>query len=194
MPKPLIDETDPNLSQLNEVLVDFITKNISEVSSKTLIFADTLSLLMFPLGFVSALIHSFFLFCSLLLLGLISSIYFDLISVAIAILLTVLLTGVFSKHLRQVLSGVIFHTLNILTFGHLIKVLSKAYQSNEPLTHHLLRSEGLVFPLLGTYAETLSPLKRNKYHGYIEKYQESRYGSAEDFAMMISNYWSESAR
>lgn len=95
MPKPLIDETDPNLSQLNEVLVDFITKNISEVSSKTLIFADTLSLLMFPLGFVSALIHSFFLFCSLLLLGLISSIYFDLISVAIAILLTVLLTVFF---------------------------------------------------------------------------------------------------
>ena len=191
MPKPLIDDDDPNLPRLNEVLVDFITKNIWEVSGKTLIFADMLSLLISPLGFASALLHSVLLFCTFLLIGLVSLIYLDVLSVPYALVLTVLFTGVFSKHLRHVLSGVMFHILNILTFGHLIKVISRGYQSNEPLTHHLLRSESPFFSLLGTYAETLSLQKRNKYHGYIETYQKSRYKDDGEFEEMISKYWIE---
>ena len=194
MPKPLIDDSDPNLLRLNEVLVDFITKNISEVSGKTLVFADVISLLMSPIGFLLALLNSAFFFCTFLLIGLVSSVYLDVLSVPYALILTGLLTGIFSRHLRHYLSGVIFRLLNLSTYGHLIKVICGGYQSNEPISHHLLRSESPFFSLLGTYAETLSLQKRNKYHGYIETYQKSRYKDDGEFEEMISRYWSENVR
>ena len=194
MPKPLIDDDDPNLPRLNEVLVDFITKNIWEVSGKTLVFADVISLLMSPVGFLFALLNSAFLFCTFLLIGLVSSIYLDALSVPYALILTVLLTGIFSRHLRHYLSGVIFRLLNLSTYGHLIKVICGGYQSNEPISHHLLRSESAFLSLLGTYAETLNVQKRNQYHRYINIYQRSRYKDDGEFEEMISRYWSENIK
>jgi hypothetical protein len=191
MPKPLIDESDPDISRLNEILVDFITKNLDAVPGRALVFVDVISLLTSPLTFLFALLNSAFILSSFLLIGLFVSLYLELVSVAYAIFMSVLFAGVFSKQIQHALFQMVFHAFNLLIYGYPIKMLAWGYQSNEPISHRSLISKSFLFSLLGGYVETLNIQKRNQYYRYIEVYQESRYKNKENFEEMVSKYWSE---
>jgi hypothetical protein len=194
MPKPLIDESDPDISRLNEILVDFITKNLDAVPGRALVFVDVTCLILSPLTFLFAFLNSAFILFSFLLIGLFLSLYLELFSVAYAIFMSVLFAGVFSKQVRNVLFQMMFHAFNFLIYGYPIKLLARGYQSNEPISHRLLISKSFLFSLLGGYVETLNTQKRIQYYKYIEVYQESRYKNKENFEEMVLKYWSENIK
>jgi len=193
MPKPLIDENDPDLVKLNEVLVDFITRNLSKVSSKTLMFADVLGLLLSPIGIIVAFVKSIFILIPLSLFSLLLTNYFEVFDLTHAILLSLCMTVVFSKQLRHLVWQIIFKIINLMTVGSLIRIIARGYQANEPTSHSLLKSESPFFSLLGSYAETMDSLSRRRYHAYIDAYQESRYGDKEKFNAMIFDHWGEAS-
>jgi len=116
----MIDDSDPRLPMLNEILADFITKNLRMIPSKTLMFVDVICLLLSPLTIVITLLRDLYIFLPLLLSGLFLSINFELVTTTNAIVIVVLLIGVFSKKLQTDVSRTIFHVFNILTCGYLI--------------------------------------------------------------------------
>jgi len=151
MPKPMIDDSDPRLPMLNEILADFITKNLRMIPSKTLMFVDVICLLLSPLTIVITLLRDLYIFLPLLLSGLFLLINFELVTTTNAIVIVVLLTGVFSKKLQTDVSRTIFHVFNILTCGYLIRIIAHGYQANGPISHAVLKDRSPIFGLLGNY-------------------------------------------
>ena len=194
MPKPMIDESDPRLPILNEILADFITKNLRKIPGKRLMFVDVICLLLSPLTIVITLFRDLYIFLPLLLSGLFLSTNYELVSTIYVILIVVLLTSVFSQKLRTELSRTIFHVFNVLTGGYLIRIIAHGYQTNEPISHAILKDKSPIFGLLGNYVETLDSESRSMYHKYIDTYQESRYLDNKSFEEMIDKYWSDNKK
>ncbi len=189
MPKPLINENDPKLARLNEILIDYLTKELPKVPSRQLIIADAIGVLVIPVHLAIAIILDI---RSLVVATIAISIAYVSIDFPTSSGLVLIFFAVFiilGKSFQSKISEAMLCLLNLASFGFFIKYISKGYQSRSLFSHTLLRPTGPLFDRMGVYAETLPLRTRSTYHEFIEIYQRSRYGDETEFDCLMDEYW-----
>jgi hypothetical protein len=189
MPKQFMESDDPQLRQLNDVLVDLITKNLPKVPAWKFIFAEpisiALSILMTPLILVRD-IRFFALSASVAYVAYSASF---LESKGSAALIGSIIFFATSKKFSSSVFEVIFRLLNLMSFGNLIKIISQGYQTGNVICHLVLSKDSPLFGLLGVYAETMPSISLAEYESLIQGYRDYKMGRKSNFELMISKYW-----
>jgi hypothetical protein len=191
MPKPLMDESDPRMRELNAILVDYLTINLDDVSTGRLILCDALNTLLTPISVIVDLVKDIHLLALSILVGYVIKSATLVESWNAATAFAMILFFAISKNIRFSTYRVIFHLIDLASFGRLIKSAASGYQSGNVFWHARLSSSGAAFSCLGVYYQTLAPAPLAKFESFITAYRKSKEGKEAEFDAIVAKYWKE---
>lgn len=189
MKKNIPHYSDSEEVRINEILVDFFTKNVIFAPKKSILLTDIFSLASAPFAFFVTVVKNLHKILYALILMMILSYSMDVLPIGKANLFLILSFLFLRSEVQGELAQSLFHIANLTCFGSLIIFLSRRYQKNDFIARSIFKPGGSLFLLVGIYVNALPFTKYLEYERMINFFVEAKKIGTTKFDEFERQYW-----